>query len=105
LASRITINRTSPRDVKQRQVIVKLDGEPFVTLLHGQSVTREVPPGVHRLKFDNTWAWKNLDFDLAEGEHAVFNVINRAGKLTWWLVGLLGAGPMYLTIEREPPRT
>ena len=100
MASRITVRRTSPRDVKQRQVIVKLDGEPFATLMHGETETREVPPGSHRIKFDNTWAWKNIDFSLAEGEHARFDVINRAGKLTWWMVGILGAGPMYLTVER-----
>jgi len=104
VAARITVERTSPKDVKQRQVIVKLDGERFATLLHGESATREVPPGPHRLKFDNTWAWKNIDFTLGENEHATFKAVNRAGKLTWWLVGLLGAGPMYLTIERESPR-
>ncbi len=100
MPSRLTIERTSPADVKQRQVIVKLDGEEFATLLHGETVTREVPAGEHRLKFDNTWVWKNVDLKLAEGEHARFRVINRAGKLTWWMVALLGAGPMYLTVER-----
>ncbi len=101
MPSRITVERTSPADVKQRQIIVKLDGEEFATLMHGDTVTREVSPGEHRLKFDNTWVWKNMDIQLAEGEHAKFRVINRAGKLTWWMVGLLGAGPMYLTVERE----
>jgi hypothetical protein len=91
--------------VKQRQVIVKLDREEFATLLYGQTITREVPAGPHRLKFDNTWVWKNVDLKLAEGEHAKFRVINRAGRLTWWMVALLGAGPMYLTVERleSPP--
>jgi hypothetical protein len=101
VASHVTVSRTSPRDVKQRQVIVKLDGEPFATLLYGETETGEVPPGPHRLHFDNTWVWKNIDFKLAEGEHAKFKVINRAGRLTWWMVALLGAGPMYLTVERE----
>ena len=101
MASRITVSRTSPRDVKQRQIIVKLDGESFATLLHGGKASREIPPGPHRLHFDNTWVWKNIDFKLAEGEHARFNVINRAGRLTWWMVALLGAGPMYLTVERD----
>ena len=100
MPARITIERNSPRDVKQRQIIVKLDGEEIATLMHGESVTREVPSGEHRVKFDNTWAWKNVDVTLAEGEHARFHVINRAGKLTWWMVGALGAGPMYLTVER-----
>jgi len=99
--SRITVERTSPADVKQRQIIVKLDGEEFATLMHGETATREVPPGEHRIKFDNTWVWKNLDIKLAEDEHLKFRVINRAGRLTWWMVGVLGAGPMYLTVERD----
>ena len=105
MKSPVTVSRTSPRDVKQRQVIVKLDGEPFATLLHGETETGEVQPGPHRLHFDNTWVWKNVDFRLAEGEHAKFNVINRAGRLTWWMVAALGAGPMCLTIERNPEGT
>ena len=100
MPARVTIERNSAADVKQRQVIVKLDGEEFATLLHGETVTREIAAGEHRLKFDNTWVWKNVDLKLAEEEHARFRVINRAGKLTWWMVALLGAGPMYLTVER-----
>jgi hypothetical protein len=99
--SRVTVSRTSPTDVQQRQMIVKLDDEPFATLLYGETVTREVEPGHHRLSVDNTWVWKTVEFDLAAGEHAKFRVINRAGRFTWWMVALLGAGPMYVTIERE----
>lgn len=100
MAARLSVSRTSPADVKQRQVIVKIDGQEFATLMYGDTVTRDLAPGPHQLRFDNTWVWKNLDFQLAEGEHAKFDVINRAGKLTWWMVGMLGAGPMYLTVER-----
>jgi hypothetical protein len=97
---RLTVSRTSPSDVQQRQVIVKLDGEPFATLTYGQSVAREITSGPHRLKFDNTWATKTVDFNAGEGEQVSFNVINRAGRFTWWMVGVLGAGPMYITVER-----
>lgn len=100
MPARITVERTSPGDVKHRQIIVKLDGEELATLMYGQSATREIMPGSHRIKFDNTWVWKNVDFQVADGEHTTFKVTNRAGKLTWWMVGTFGAGPMYLTVER-----
>ena len=93
------MTRTSPKDVQQRQVIVKLDGEPFAVLLYGQTVTRTVAPGSHELRFDNTWVKKSMEFSVADGEHVTYNVINRAGRFTWWMVAALGAGPMYLTIE------
>jgi hypothetical protein len=40
MASHLTVSRNSPADVQQRQVIVKLDGEPFAILLFDQTVTR-----------------------------------------------------------------
>jgi hypothetical protein len=101
MASRLTISRTSLSDVQQRQVIIKLDGESFATLLYGRSLTREISPGSHRLRFDNTWAKKTVEFKAADGEEIDFSVINRAGRFTWWMVAVLGAGPMYLTIERS----
>jgi hypothetical protein len=46
MESRITVSRKSPDDVKQRQVIVKLDGEPFAVLMYGESASRAVEPGL-----------------------------------------------------------
>jgi hypothetical protein len=100
--TRLTVNRNSPADVKQRQVIVKLDGEPFAVLLYGDTTSRAIEPGSHRLQLDNTWAKKSVEFRVNEGEHVKYNVINRAGRFTWWMVAVLGAGPMYLTVDREP---
>jgi hypothetical protein len=97
--NRLTVSRTAPADVKQRQVIVKLDGEPFAVLLYGQTASRVIEPGSHRVRFDNTWVKKTVEFHAAEGEQVQYNVINRAGRFTWWMVAVLGAGPMYLTIE------
>jgi hypothetical protein len=102
---RLTVTRDSTDDVKQRQVIVKLDGERIAVLLYGQTVTRGIEPGEHRLLFDNTWAKKKVEFQIAEGERITYRVINRAGRLTWWMVAALGAGPMYLTVERQPAAT
>jgi hypothetical protein len=102
VAAHLTVTRNSPADVMQRQVIVKLDGEPFAVLLYDQSVTRAIEPGDHQLRFDNTWVKKTIAFHVAAEEQVAYNVINRAGRLTWWMVAALGAGPMYLTIERQP---
>lgn len=98
--ARITVARDAPGDVKVRQVVVSLAGEPFATLLYGESATREVEPGPHRIRAHNTLVWKTLDFDLAAGEHARFRVINRPGFGTYAMLSLLGTGPIYLTLER-----
>jgi hypothetical protein len=102
--ARITISRAHPQDVRDRQIVVSLDGVRVATLLYGGSFTRELPSGPHRLRAHNTLFWKTLDVTLTPGEHAHFVVINRAGFGTYPLLGLLGAGPLYLTFERDPAR-
>ena len=98
--ARITVMRKHETDVRDRQIVVSIDGKPFATLLYGQQATREVPAGAHRLKAHNTLFWRNLEVELNPGEHAEFVVINRAGSGTLSLLGVLGVGPLYLTFER-----
>jgi hypothetical protein len=100
--ARITVTRTDSRDVRDRQVIVSVDGERLATLLYGDDVSREVAPGAHRLRAHNTLFWKTLDVDLKPGEHARFSVVNRAGFGTYLFAGLFGVGPLYMTLERVP---
>ena len=88
--------------MRDRQIVVSLDGEPLATLLFGHEVTREIAPGEHRLRAHNTLFWKTVDVTLGPGEHARFVVVNRAGRGTFSLLGLLGVGPLYLTFERQP---
>src|SRR5690242_5586357 len=57
---RITISRKDPRDVRDRQIITSIDGEPLATLLYGGEISREVPAGPHRLRAHNTLFWKTL---------------------------------------------
>jgi hypothetical protein len=100
--TRVTISRTSPDDIHQRQIIVKLDGKRLGELMAGDEMSRAVEPGLHRLQVDNTWNWKTVEFKAAPGEHVRFQTVNRGGRFTWFLVGTIGVGPMYVHIERVP---
>jgi sarcosine oxidase gamma subunit len=97
----ITITRTSPSDVRVRQVYVSLDGKNVAELLYGESCTIEVAAGPHRLRANNTLVWKTLECRLEPGEHARFEVINRPGFGSYALLSLLGSGPIYLTFQRS----
>jgi hypothetical protein len=97
---RVTVTRTSAQDVKTRQLVASIDGENIATLTWGDSVMRELPAGRHRLRVHNTLLWKTMEFTLAPGEEAVFEAINRTGKLTFFLVSALGTGPLYVTLRR-----
>jgi hypothetical protein len=101
----ITVRRQSKDDCGYREVILVLDGTHLAILNHGDVITREIPPGKHRLKATNTLFSKTLDFTLNVGDHASFTAENRAGMGTYsmlaFFIGFLGAGPLYLTFTRE----
>ena len=99
--ARITVSRQDARDVQDRQIIVSIDGERVATLLFGDTVTRELAPGPHRLRVHNTLFWTTLDLDLAAGQHARFTVFNVATAGVLALLAFLGAAPYYLTVERQ----
>ena len=101
----VTVRRQSEEGVGYREIFVLLDDEPIGVLRHGDVLARDVQPGPHRLRVHNTLFKKTIEFTLAGGEHARFTATNRAGWGTYsvWAfwIGFLGAGPFYLTLERE----
>lgn len=100
LRATVTVSREHPRDVGQRQVIVQLDGARKVKLLFGEWMTEDLQPGRHHLRVHNTLMWTNIYFTIEPGEHLEFIVINSA---RWWtpgIVGVLGAAPLFLDVER-----
>jgi hypothetical protein len=98
--SSVTIARMHASDVGLRQLVITLDGERLGDLLFGESMQRDVAPGTHRLRVSNTLIWKTLAFDVKPGEQVRFEAINRAGKITYPLLVLFGAAPLYLTVRR-----
>jgi hypothetical protein len=101
VTSQITLTRQDARDIKDRQIVASIDGKPLATLLFGDTVTRDVPSGRHRLRVHNTLFWKTFDLDLQPGEHARFVVFNRASAGVLAMLTLFGAAPYYLTVERQ----
>jgi hypothetical protein len=98
--ARITIARTAPTDIQQRQVIVSVDDGPKATLLFGETTSWDIEAGPHVLKANNTLVWKKLRFQAAPGEHVEFVIANRASRLMLGFLALIGVAPLYLTIER-----
>jgi hypothetical protein len=96
----LTVTRTDAGDVKQRQLIISLDGTRLGQLMFGETLTHEMLPGPHRLRISNTLFWKTIAFEAKPGEEVRFEAVNRAGKLTYPLMVVMGAGPLYLTVRR-----
>jgi hypothetical protein len=98
---RVTVSRTDPSDVGQRQVIVSIDDGPVTKLSFGETVTLDVAPGAHRLKANNTLVWKKIAFDAAPGTHVEFSVANRSSRFTLGFLALMGVAPLRMTVERK----
>jgi hypothetical protein len=96
----LVVTRAHQNDFKDRQLVIYLDGEKLGDLLYGESMDREILPGPHRLRVSNTLVWKTIHFEAKPGEQIRFEAINRAGKLTYPLLVIFGAGPLYLTLTR-----
>ena len=101
-SARITVSRQSPHDVGEREIFVSIDGTELAILRNGESAARDVAPGAHELRAHNTLFRKRQALTLAPGEHARFLVVNRIGWGSYTMMTLLGAGPLYLTLERLP---
>jgi len=99
LRSTVTFCRTHPTDCQQRQIFVRLDDRPRVTLVYGDALTEDVAPGSHRLRIHNTLFWKTMTFTIEPGEHLECLVINRARWWTYGMAGLLGAAPLFLSVR------
>ncbi len=104
LRALVTVSRDHANDSQQRQVLVRLDDGASSTLLYGDRITVEVPPGRHLLRANNTLFWKRVPFTIEAGEHLEFVLINRAGRLTLGFLALIGAAPLFLDIERRNVR-
>jgi hypothetical protein len=99
--ARVTVTRNSPQDAQERQVVVSIDGVKAATLMFGDTVTRDVEPGRHRVRVHNTLVWKTAYVDLHAGDTACFTVVNRPGGSTNGLLTILGARPLYLDLTRD----
>lgn len=96
----VTVTRNATSDFQQRQLVVFLDDERLGDLMFGQTISRDIAPGPHRLRVSNTLVWKTVSFDVKPAEQVRFEAINRAGKLTYPMLLILGAGPLYVTLRR-----
>jgi hypothetical protein len=69
-------------------------------LMFGDAFSRDIAPGSHTLRVSNTLVWKTVTFDVKPGEQVRFEAVNRPGRLTYPMLVILGAGPLYVTIRR-----
>jgi hypothetical protein len=102
--TRLTVHRTSSQDCKDRQVIFSLDGQRIGELLFGQTFTRDIEPGRHRLRANNTLVWKTVEFLAPAGAHVHFTCINYAPKGTLYMLAMFGVSPLFVALKPGLPQ-
>lgn len=101
----LTVRRTAPDDVQDRQVYLSLDGEDWGTLYYGQELTREITPGRHALKANNTLVRRTAEFEARPGEHVRYQCINKTHWTGMVFMAFLGAAVLTVRLVREPAGT
>ncbi len=103
-AARLIVRRPVDGVGDQYRISLKLDGAAIGSLGPGESVTRGIAHGEHRLHASNTLMRKATTFTAGAGEEVRFLVRNRPGLGTA-VFAAFGAGWLYVALERESATT
>lgn len=101
-AARLTVRRPADGVGDQYRISLKLDGVLIGSLRPGESVARAIASGEHRLRASNTLMREAVTFAADAGEEVRFLVRNCPGLGTA-VFAALGAGWLYVALERESP--
>ena len=98
--ARVTVHRTSPDDMQERELYVSVDRGKNTILRYGDSITMAIAPGSHTIRVHNTISRRHASFDASPGEHIVFQSANIRGKGFAMLAIFFGIAPMHTSLER-----
>ena len=99
--AQLTVSRTSPEDMQERELYVSIDGGPNAILRYGDSVTVPIAEGRHRLRVHNTISRRIAEFDAAPGQQIRFRSANVRGKGFAMMAMFFGIAPMHTVLERD----
>lgn len=102
-STRLRVSHPEAGNYLGRGLNLSLDGQELAHVRAGRAIVKEIEPGHHRLKADNTYHAKTVEFDAETGEQVHFRITNKVGFFGSMVIALLGAGPMHLVIDRAEP--
>jgi len=95
----LTFVRNAPDDVQDRWVRLFIDDGPEEILRYGETLTRKLPAGHHRVRAHNTLSADTIEFDAAPGQAVrikVFNSVAKGGVLM-----LMATGFAFINVRLE----
>ena len=97
----LTVSRNSGSDFQDRQVYLYVDGELWGKVRYGRPVTREIPPGRHKVRAFNTLFSHTIEIDAVPGEHVRLRCTNGLGRGGWIMMVIWQVAALRVTLERE----
>ncbi|HEX8030008.1 MAG TPA: hypothetical protein VF491_16155 [Vicinamibacterales bacterium] len=99
--AQLTVTRNGSSDFQDRQVYLYVDGELWGKVKYGRPVTRDIPPGCHKIRAFNTLFSHTIDIDAKPGEHVRLKCTNSLGKGGWIMMVIWQVAALRVRLERE----
>jgi hypothetical protein len=99
--AQLTITRNSASDFQDRQVYLYVDGELWGKVKYGKPLSREIPPGRHKVRAFNTLFSDTIEIDAGPGEHVKLRCSNSLGRGGWIMMVIWQIAALKVKLERE----
>ena len=98
--AQLTITRNGASDFQDRQVYLFVDEQPWGKVRYGKAVSREIPPGAHRVRAFNTLFSHTIEITALPGEHIRLNCTNGMPTVGWLMMIFLHVTALRPRLER-----
>ena len=99
--AQLTVTRNSQGDFQDRQVYLYVDGELWGKVRYGRPVSREIPPGRHKVRAFNTLFSDTIEINAVPGEHIKLKCTNGLGRGGWMMMVIWQVAALRVKLERE----
>jgi hypothetical protein len=100
-SAQLTISRNTSGDFQDRQVYLWVDGESWGKIKYGRAITREIRPGPHVIRANNTLFSHTLTVAARAGEHVRVRCHNGMPRAGWLMMMFLHVTYLRVKLERE----
>ena len=97
----LTVTRNNSGDFQDRQVYLYVDDELWGKVKYGRPVSREIPPGHHKVRAFNTLFSHTVAIDAVPGEHVKLRCTNGLGRGGWIMMVIWQVAALRVRLERE----
>ncbi len=81
--------------------ILYVDGELWGKVKYGRPMSREIPPGPHKIRAFNTLFSHTIDIDAVPGEHVKLRCTNAMPTVGWLMMMFLHVTALRVRLERD----